>query len=51
MRRDSLAREFLRFLGQNKKWWMIPILAVLLMLMGIVMLGATGVTPLMYTLF
>lgn len=43
--------EFLHFLLQNKKWWLIPI-AVVLALMGLlIVLGGTGIAPFIYTLF
>ena len=47
----SLAREFLLFVVENKKWWMIPILLVLLLVGLLVMLGSTGAAPFIYTLF
>jgi len=51
MKRDSVAREFGRFLLQNKKWWLAPIVIVFLLLMAIAVLGSSGVIPLMYTVF
>lgn len=50
-RRSTLAVEFWRFLKANKKWWLIPIVLVFLLLAGIVVLSATGVAPIMYTIF
>jgi hypothetical protein len=47
----SLAREFLEFLGQNKKWWMLPILLVMLLLGLLIFLSSTAVAPFIYTLF
>ena len=46
-----MGREFLRFVGQNKKWWLAPVILVLLLLMGIVILGTVGATPVVYALF
>jgi hypothetical protein len=46
-----MAREFFRFLMDNKKWWLIPIILVFLLLMAVVFLSATGVAPFMYTVF
>ena len=50
-RRTGVATEFWLFLKHNKKWWMTPIVLVFLLLMGVVFLSATGVAPIMYTLF
>ncbi len=47
----SLVREFLLFVVENKKWWMIPILLVLLLVGLLVVLGSTGAAPFIYTLF
>jgi hypothetical protein len=47
----SLVREFLEFLGQNKKWWMLPILLVMLLLGILIFLSSTAVAPFIYTLF
>jgi hypothetical protein len=47
----SLVREFLEFLGQNKKWWMLPILLVMLLLGLLIFLSSTAVAPFIYTLF
>lgn len=49
--RPGMAREFFRFLMDNKKWWLIPIILVFLLLMAVVFLSATGVAPFMYTVF
>ena len=44
-------REFLSFLAHNKKWWMIPLVMMILLLGLLVMLGGTGAAPFIYTLF
>jgi uncharacterized protein DUF5989 len=51
MKRDSVAKEFVRFVVQNKKWWLTPIILVFLLLMGVAVLGSTGAVPIMYTIF
>jgi hypothetical protein len=43
--------EFLRFVAWNKKWWLVPILVVVLLLGLIVVLSGTGAAPFLYTLF
>lgn len=47
----GLLREFFDFLRHNKKWWMTPIILVLLMLGVLVLLGGTAAAPFIYTLF
>jgi hypothetical protein len=47
----SLGREILDMLRHNKKWWMIPIIAVLLLFGVLLILGGTGAAPFIYTLF
>jgi len=49
--RQNTASALLRFALDNKKWWLIPILLVFLLLIAIAVLSATGVAPVMYTLF
>jgi hypothetical protein len=43
--------ECLAFLAYNKKWWLLPIAIVLLMLGGLVVLSSTAAAPFIYTLF
>jgi hypothetical protein len=49
--RSSLLREFAEFLGENKKWWLAPIIVSILLLGALVLLGGTAVAPFIYTLF
>jgi len=51
MARPSLIKEFWLALRQNKKWFLVPIFLVLLLLMGLVFLGGTYVAPFIYPLF
>ena len=44
-------REFWLFLRDNKKWWLTPLLAILLVFGVLVVLGGTAVAPFIYTLF
>ena len=46
----GLVREFMQFLGENKKWWLLPIIVVLLLFGVLFLLGPT-VAPFIYTLF
>lgn len=50
-RRTSLAMEFWCFLKHNKKWWLLPIVLVLLLLGLIVLLAGTSAAPFIYTIF
>lgn len=50
-KRQSLIREFAEFLNQNKKWWLLPILAVMFLLGLLVFLSGSGAAPFVYTLF
>lgn len=47
----GIAREFLDFARQNKKWWLLPILAVLGLFGALLALAGTGAAPFIYTLF
>lgn len=47
----SLLAEFWLFLRENRKWWMIPILAVFLLLGVMLILSGTAAAPFIYTLF
>lgn len=50
-KRQGLLFEFLGFLAENKKWWLLPILLAVLLLGALVMLGGTAAGPFIYTLF
>ncbi len=47
----GLIRELWGFLRANKKWWLLPIFLVLLLLGALILLSGTGLAPLIYTLF
>jgi hypothetical protein len=49
--RSSLLRELFELLGENKKWWLAPIIVSILLLGGLVLLGGTAAAPFIYTLF
>lgn len=52
MRRESVLLEYLRFLVQEKKYWMIP-LVLLLLLVGtlVVVLEGSALAPFIYAIF
>ncbi len=47
----SLLGEFWEFLRYNKKWWLTPIVLVLLLVGTLVVLSGTAVAPFLYTLW
>ena len=51
-RRFGIAGELLNFFMSNKRWWMVPMITVLL-LFGILMVLAqsSAIAPFIYTLF
>jgi len=50
-RRLTVPEEFLGFLRENKKWWLTPIVLVILVLGVLVFLSGTAAAPFVYTLF
>ena len=48
---NSIVGEFWGFLGANKKWWLLPIVVLLLMFGAMTLLSGTAVAPFIYTLF
>lgn len=48
---ESLVTEFWAFLAQNKKWWLLPIMIVMLLLGTLILLSGTAAAPFIYTLF
>lgn len=49
--RRGMVGEFIDFLQYNKKWWLLPIVLVILVLGALVLLGGSGFAPFIYTLF
>lgn len=49
--RGNVLTEFLGFLAHNKKWWLLPLVLVLLLLSLVMLLGGTAIAPFIYTLF
>ncbi len=53
-KRKGIVSEFYSFIRENKAYWMTPIIIAILMLAGIIVLGALGggaAAPFIYTLF
>lgn len=52
MGKMSLLKEFLDFLKVRKKWWLTPIVLVLLLLGALILFTqSSAVAPFIYTLF
>ena len=50
-RGHGLARDLLAFIWQSKKWWLVPVILVLLLVGVLVVLGGSAIAPFIYTLF
>ena len=53
-KRKGILSEFYSFIRQNKAYWMTPVILAVLLLAGIIILGALGggaAAPFIYTLF
>jgi hypothetical protein len=49
--RPGLVAELWEFLRHNKKWWLTPIIAVLLLVGLLVLLAGSAAAPFIYPLF
>ena len=48
----SFLKEFLEFLSKRKKYWLFPIIIVLVIFGGLIVLSqGTAVAPFIYTIF
>lgn len=48
----ALAKEFWLFIRQNKKWWLLPIAVILLVIACLLSVAQTSVlAPFLYTVF
>ena len=50
-RECSLVVEFIRFLAQNKAWWLVPILLCLVLFGALLLLSGSAAAPFIYPLF
>lgn len=50
-KRMSLLGELWFFLKHNKKWWLLPIFIILIILGVLILLGGTAIGPFLYPLF
>lgn len=47
----GLVSELIGLMKANKKWWLMPVVATLMVVGAVVVLGGTAVAPFIYTLF
>lgn len=51
-RRTKIVGEFFAFLWEQKLWWMIPMMALLILLAALLIFAqSTALAPFIYTLF
>lgn len=48
---SGVITEFWQFLGQTKKWWLLPVVMILLAFGLLMVLSGTAAAPFIYTLF
>jgi hypothetical protein len=52
MAKQSIIKEFFLFIKQEKKWWLVPLITVLLLVGAlIVFAGSSPLAPFIYPLF
>ena len=48
----TLTRELFAYMGARKKWWLLPVLAVVVLFGGLLVLAqGSAVAPFIYTIF
>ncbi|MBL9152757.1 MAG: hypothetical protein JNK37_09740 [Verrucomicrobiales bacterium] len=50
-KQGNILTEFMGFLGQTRKFWLLPLLLVMLALAALLILSSTAAAPFIYTLF
>lgn len=48
---SGILLEFWEFIRENKKFWLIPLIIILLLLGLLIFLGGTSAAPFIYTIF
>ncbi len=48
---QGVVSEFWHFLGQTKKWWLLPIVVIILGFGVLVLVSGSAAAPFIYTLF
>lgn len=49
--RPGLINEFILFMKDNKKWWLLPMMLVIAFFAVLIFFSGTPVAPFIYTLF
>jgi hypothetical protein len=47
----GIVSEFLGFLKESTKWWLLPVLIIIAVIGVLIALAQTGAAPFIYTLF
>ncbi len=50
-RAPGVMREIFDFLGNNKKWWLLPIIVALALVGVLILVGGSAAAPFIYPLF
>jgi len=51
-RRVGIVGELLSFFARNKRWWMLPVITMILLMAVLIILGqSSSIAPFIYTLF
>ena len=48
---SGIVLEFWEFIRKNKKFWLIPLIIILLLMGLLIFLGGTSAAPFIYTIF
>ncbi len=52
MAKQSLLREFFLFIKHEKKWWLVPLILVILLVGAVILFaGSSPLAPFLYPLF
>jgi len=51
LRHPSLVREYWQFLKATRKWWLLPIVIMFIILSVMILLSSSAVAPFIYSLF
>ena len=51
-RRFGIVGELLSFFARNKRWWLLPVVTMILLMAVLIILGqSSSIAPFIYTLF
>lgn len=52
LKKFAIVRELFEFLAQTRKWWLMPIVLVLILVAALILIAeSSAVGPFVYTLF